>query len=425
MPCAAQTHKSLHASLLAAKSALSAGLPTPLGRCYRRQRCRVSVSAIGAVEKAQAQAKQRPEYIPGRIDDPSYVRIFDTTLRDGEQSPGMCTKTMHIMLVRFHNSLGVPHAGATLTSKEKLDIARQLSKLGVDIIEAGFPVASPDDFEAVRSIALDVGNAVDADGYVPVICGLSRWVYFLMQSVPPAYMPWDTVVLMSWPLLVIIAFCRTKQRDLDAAWDAVKHAKRPRVHVFIATSPIHMQYKLKMTPDQVVDNAVKAVQYLKSRGCHDIEFSPEDASRSEPDFLYRVLSEVIQAGATTLNIPDTTGWALPHEFANLISKIKAETPGAENVVISTHCQNDLGLATANSLAGAAAGARQLECTINGIGERAGNASLEEIVMAIDLRGYSFAHTELDCFCLWCQDSQRQPLWSMCARCKSISCAALA
>lgn len=179
---------------------------------------------------------------------------------------------------------------------------------------------------------------------------------------------------------------RTKQRDLDAAWDAVKHAKRPRVHVFIATSPIHMQYKLKMTQDQVVDNAVKAIQYLKSRGCHDIEFSPEDASRSEIDFLYRVLSEVIIAGATTINIPDTTGWALPHEFANLISKIKAEAPGAENVVISTHCQNDLGLATANSLAGAAAGARQLECTINGIGERAGNASLEEIVMAIDLRG---------------------------------------
>ena len=150
-----------------------------------------------------------------------------------------------------------------------------------------------------------------------------------------------------------------------------------------------MQYKLKMTPDQVVDNAVKAVQYLKSRGCHDIEFSPEDASRSETDFLYRVLSEVIKAGATTVNIPDTTGWALPHEFANLITKIKAETPGSEHVIISTHCQNDLGLATANSLAGAAAGARQLECTINGIGERAGNASLEEIVMAIDLRGYAY------------------------------------
>lgn len=330
MPCAAQIGKSLHASLLAAKSPnLSAKLSAPVGKSYRRRAVRIRSSALGAVEQAQAQSKVRPQYVPGRIDDPNYVRIFDTTLRDGEQSPG-----------------------ATLTSKEKLDIARQLSKLGVDIIEAGFPVASPDDFEAVRSIAQDVGNAVDEDGYVPVICGLSR----------------------------------TKQRDLDAAWDAVKHAKRPRVHVFIATSPIHMQYKLKMTPDQVVENAVNAIKHLKARGCHDIEFSPEDASRSDPDFLYRILSEVIIAGATTLNIPDTTGWALPHEFANLIAKIKAQTPGAENVVISTHCQNDLGLATANSLAGAAAGARQLECTINGIGERAGNASLEEIVMAIDLRG---------------------------------------
>ncbi|KAL0021115.1 hypothetical protein WJX79_010332 [Trebouxia sp. C0005] len=241
MPCAAQTNKSLHASLLAAKSRLSAKLPVPIGKSYRRNVCRVSASALNAVEKAQAQSKTRPEYIPGRIEDPNYVRIFDTTLRDGEQSPG-----------------------ATLTSKEKLDIARQLSKLGVDIIEAGFPVASPDDFEAVRGIAMDVGNAVDEDGYVPVICGLSR----------------------------------TKQRDLDAAWDAVKHAKRPRVHVFIATSPIHMQYKLKMTPDQVVDNAVKAIQHLKLRGCHDIEFSPEDASRSDIDFLYRVLSE--RAGNASL-----------------------------------------------------------------------------------------------------------------------------
>lgn len=187
-------------------------------------------------------------------------------------------------------------------------------------------------------------------------------------------------------MLMVDMACRTKTKDLDAAWNAVRHAKRPRVHVFIATSPIHMQYKLKMTPDQVVEQAVNAVKYLKSQGCHDIEFSPEDASRSDPDFLYRVLQEVIKAGATTLNIPDTTGWALPHEFAALITKIKAQTPGAENVVISTHCQNDLGLATANSLAGAAAGARQLECTINGIGERAGNASLEEVVMAIDLRG---------------------------------------
>ncbi|KAK9906563.1 hypothetical protein WJX75_004234 [Coccomyxa subellipsoidea] len=272
---------------------------------------------------------RRPEYIPNRIDDPNYVRIFDTTLRDGEQSPG-----------------------ATLTSKEKLDIARQLAKLGVDIIEAGFPVASPDDFDAVRSIAMDVGNNVDEDGYVPVICGLSR-----------------TII-----------------RDLEVAWEAVKLAKRPRVHTFLATSAIHMEYKLKMTPDQVVENAVKAVRHLRSLGCTDIEFSPEDAGRSDPKFLYRVLAAVIEAGATTLNIPDTTGWNLPHEFGGLIADLIANTPGADKVVFSTHCQNDLGLSTANSLAGAMAGARQIECTINGIGERAGNASLEEVVMAINKRG---------------------------------------
>lgn len=284
-----------------------------------------------AIVRAQAQEGQRkrPEYIPNRIDDPDYVRIFDTTLRDGEQSPG-----------------------ATLTSKEKLEIAKQLSKLGVDIIEAGFPIASPDDFEAVRAIAMDVGCAVEDDGYVPVICGLSR----------------------------------TREKDLQTAWDAVKHAKRPRVHTFIATSEIHMKYKLRMTPDQVIENAVNAIKYLRSVGCEDIEFSPEDAGRSDPLFLYEILAEVIKAGATTLNVPDTTGWNLPHEFQGLISKIKANTPGADNVIISTHCQNDLGLSTANSLAGAMGGARQIECTINGIGERAGNASLEEVVMAIALRG---------------------------------------
>jgi 2-isopropylmalate synthase len=239
-----------------------------------------------------------------------------------------------------------------MTSRQKLDIARQLSKLGVDIIEAGFPVASPDDFEAVKAIAMEVGNEVHEDGYVPVICGLSR----------------------------------TRENDLKTAWEAVKLAKRPRVHTFIATSEIHMQYKLRMTPDEVVASAVNAVTYLRGLGCEDIEFSPEDAGRSDPEFLYRILSEVIKAGATTLNIPDTTGWNLPTEFANLIAKIREHTPGAKDVVISTHCQNDLGLSTANSLAGAAAGARQIECTINGIGERAGNASLEEVVMAIALRG---------------------------------------
>ena len=222
----------------------------------------------------------------------------------------------------------------------------------MDIIEAGFPVASPDDFDAVRAIAMDVGCAVEDDGYVPVICGLSR----------------------------------TRERDLHTAWEAVKYAKRPRVHTFIATSEIHMKYKLRMTPDQVIQNAVDAVKYLRSLGCNDIEFSPEDAGRSDPIFLYEILGEVIKAGATTLNIPDTTGWTLPHEFQSLISKIKANTVGADDVIISTHCQNDLGLSTANSLGGAMGGARQIECTINGIGERAGNASLEEVVMAIALRG---------------------------------------
>ena len=222
----------------------------------------------------------------------------------------------------------------------------------MDIIEAGFPVASPDDFAAVRAIAMDVGNMIEPDGYVPVICGLSR----------------------------------TTERDLQTAWDAVRHATRPRVHTFIATSEIHMKYKLRMTQDQVVDNAVNAVKFLRSLGCQDIEFSPEDAGRSDPAFLYEILAEVIKAGATTLNIPDTTGWNLPHEFQGLIAKIKANTPGADGVIISTHCQNDLGLSTANSLAGAMGGARQIECTINGIGERAGNASLEEVVMAIALRG---------------------------------------
>jgi len=271
----------------------------------------------------------RPKYVPNKIDDPNYVRIFDTTLRDGEQSPG-----------------------ATLTIDEKVQIASQLSKLGVDIIEAGFPRASPDDFKAVQLIAQTVGTRPQEDGHIPVICGLSR----------------------------------TVQADLDAAWNAVKEAVFPRVHTFIATSDIHMEHKLRMTEDEVVENAVNAVKYLKGLGCDDIEFSPEDAGRSRPEFLYRVLAEVIKAGATTLNIPDTTGWNLPLEFGGLITKLRENVEGIDDVVISTHCQNDLGLSTANSLAGAQNGARQLECTINGIGERAGNASLEEIVMAIMLRG---------------------------------------
>ncbi|KAL1808029.1 hypothetical protein DCAR_0727428 [Daucus carota subsp. sativus] len=273
----------------------------------------------------------RPSYIPHRIPDPHYVRIFDTTLRDGEQSPG-----------------------ATMTAKEKLDIARQLAKLGVDIIEAGFPAASDADLEAVRMIAMEIGN-MGGEGeneYVPVICGLAR--------------------------------CNKK--DIDSAWEAVRFAKRPRIHTFIATSEIHMKYKLKKTKEEVVERARSMVAYARSLGCQDVEFSPEDAGRSEREFLYHILGEVIKAGATTLNIPDTVGYTVPSEFGQLIADIKANTPGIENVIISTHCQNDLGLSTANTLAGACAGARQVEVTINGIGERAGNASLEEVVMALKCRG---------------------------------------
>ncbi|KAJ1449232.1 hypothetical protein M885DRAFT_470474 [Pelagophyceae sp. CCMP2097] len=278
--------------------------------------------------KSALEAK-RPPYVPGYIDDPDYVRIFDTTLRDGEQSPG-----------------------ATLTSTEKLEIARQLAKIGVDVIEAGFPIASPDDFEAVRQIARIVGNEVDEDGYVPVICGLSR----------------------------------ANPKDILRAWEAVQPARRPRIHTFIATSKIHMEDKLKKTPAEIVEIAREAVRYAKSLGCDDIEFSPEDAGRSDPKFLYTVLEAVIAEGATTLNIPDTTGWNMPWEFGGLIADLRANVKGAEGVIFSTHCQNDLGLATANSLAGALNGARQIECTINGIGERAGNAALEEIVMALALKG---------------------------------------
>jgi len=331
------------AGVASAAHASSSGRPSGSavlrGPCFGGNALRAASKAVsgrkggcGVVTCAVPEIDGRPvhpEYIPGSISDPLYVRIFDTTLRDGEQSPG-----------------------ASMTAAEKLDIAWQLKKLGVDIIEAGFPIASPDDFEAVKGIAMEVGNSVDEDGYSPVICGLSR----------------------------------ANEKDIQRAWDAVKHAKRPRVHTFIATSPIHMEYKLRKTPDEVVEIAVNAVKFARSLGCEDVEFSPEDAGRSDPEFLYRILGEVIKAGATTLNIPDTTGWNLPWEFGDLIKGIKENTPGAENVVISTHCQNDLGLSTANSLAGALNGARQLECTINGIGERAGNASLEEIVMAIKMRG---------------------------------------
>ncbi len=247
------------------------------------------------------------------------VRIFDTTLRDGEQAPG-----------------------AALDSEGKLEIARQLVRLGVDIIEAGFPVSSPEDFRSVNLIGKEIKGAT--------ICGLSRCV----------------------------------QKDIDAVKDALLPAERKRIHLFIATSPIHMEFKLKKSPEDVLSIAIEAIKYAR-QFFDDIQFSPEDASRSEPEFLYRVIEEVIKAGATTINIPDTVGYAVPEQFANLIKGILDHVPNINKAIISVHCHNDLGLAVANSLAAVKAGARQVECTINGIGERAGNAAMEEIVMALKVR----------------------------------------
>ncbi len=269
---------------------------------------------------------------PAVSDDRDVVLIFDTTLRDGEQSPG-----------------------ATLNTQEKLEIARQLARLGVDIIEAGFPAASPGDLDAVRRIAETVGREPRIDKFG--------------RAAPPP---------------VIAGLARANHDDIDKAWEAVKHAARPRIHTFLATSPVHMEFKLKMTPDEVVERVREMVAYAKSL-CNDVEFSPEDAGRSDPRFLYRVLQVAIESGATTLNIPDTVGYTVPAEYGKLIRDIRENTPGAKNVVISVHCHNDLGLATANSLAGVENGARQIECTINGIGERAGNTSLEEVTMALYTR----------------------------------------
>jgi 2-isopropylmalate synthase len=268
----------------------------------------------------------------------NYVKIFDTTLRDGEQSPG-----------------------ATMTSAEKLEVAHHLARLGVDVIEAGFPAASPDDLEAVRRIALEVGNPA-----VPAALSVSK-------GENEAKIP------------VIAALARANKSDIDKAWEAVQVARKPRIHTFLATSPIHMKHKLKMDPEEVVQRVAEMVAYARSL-CEDVEFSPEDAGRSDPEFLYVVLGEAIKAGATTLNIPDTVGYTTPDEFYALIKGIIENTPGMhEGITVSVHCHDDLGLATANTLAGIRAGARQAEVTINGIGERAGNTSLEEVVMALKTR----------------------------------------
>ena len=247
------------------------------------------------------------------------IKIFDTTLRDGEQSPGC--------------SMNLP---------EKIEMAKQLEKLGVDIIEAGFAIASPMDHKSVQAIAGAVTNCT------------------------------------------VASLARCTKGDIDAAWDAVKEAKHPRIHVFLATSEIHMKYKLQMSPEQVLQRISDMVSYAKSF-CDDIEFSAEDASRSDWAFLAQCYSNAVAAGATTLNVPDTVGYSTPAEMAELITYLRQNVTGVENVDISVHCHNDLGMAVANSLACVKAGATQIECTVNGIGERAGNASLEELVMALHTR----------------------------------------
>ncbi|MGB5811342.1 MAG: 2-isopropylmalate synthase [Polyangiales bacterium] len=261
---------------------------------------------------------------------PDHVRIFDTTLRDGEQSPG-----------------------ATMTSGEKLEVAKTLSRLGVDIIEAGFAAASPDDLKAVRSIAEAVG-VTGVEGR-PV-------------SEPPT----------------ICSLARADKSDIDKAAEAVAPATRPRIHTFIATSPIHRDHKLRMSKEQVLARITEMVTYARGF-CEDVEFSPEDAGRTEMEFLYDALQAAIEAGATTLNIPDTVGYTIPGEFGDRIAMLREHVPGIEKAVISVHCHDDLGLAVANSLSAVQNGARQVEVAVNGIGERAGNASLEEIVMALYVR----------------------------------------
>ena len=247
------------------------------------------------------------------------IKIFDTTLRDGEQSPG-----------------------CSMNLREKIEMAQQLERMNVDIIEAGFAAASPGDLHSIQEISKSVKNCT------------------------------------------VTSLARTHKEDIDKAWESLKYAIKPRIHVFLATSPLHMEYKLKMTEDEVVKRVGEMVAYAKSK-CSDIEFSAEDATRSQVDFLARVFDTAIEAGATTINIPDTVGYTTPDEYYNFITEIIEKCPALKTVDISVHCHNDLGLAVANSIAAIKAGATQIECTVNGIGERAGNAALEEIVMALKVR----------------------------------------
>ncbi len=254
------------------------------------------------------------------------IIIFDTTLRDGEQSPG-----------------------ASMNQAEKLRLATQLEALGVNVIEAGFPAASEGDFEAVKTIA-------------------------------------ETLKVSQ-----VAALCRANKEDIDRGWEAIKNAAHPRIHTFIATSELHMKYKLQMEPDQVLEQAVKSVK-LAASYTDNVEFSAEDGSRSDPDFLCRIFEAVIDAGATTVNLPDTVGYAIPEEYSQLVKYVMANTPNMDKAILSVHCHNDLGLATSNTLAAIKAGARQVEVTINGIGERAGNTSLEEVVMSLHTRPNFFPQT---------------------------------
>ena len=263
-----------------------------------------------------------PVPVESDVADDGRIRIFDTTLRDGEQAPG-----------------------CTMTLDEKLAVAHQLARLRVDVVEAGYPAASDGDWAAVRQIAIDVGGPGG-----PAICGLAR----------------------------------ANEHDIDRCWTAVEPAANARIHIFLATSDVHMKHKLGKTRAEVVGIAAAAVSHARSLGA-DVEFSAEDSARTDPLFLYEVLGTALECGATTLNVPDTVGYSTPDEYGALVAGVLANVPGIERATVSAHCHDDLGLAVANSLAGVRAGARQAECTINGIGERAGNAALEEFVMALHTR----------------------------------------
>src|SRR5215211_2421396 len=300
----------------------SASLSAPEGRPGARLGTQGSPSGFSNPERPDERRREgliAMTIQPSPGSDKDRVLIFDTTLRDGEQCPG-----------------------ATMTLEEKIEIAGLLDKMGVDIIEAGFPIASNGDFEAVTEIAKRVEKAT--------VAGLAR----------------------------------AGMKDIDRAGEAVRHARKPRIHTFLSTSPVHMKYKLQKEPDEVLEMVIASVTRARNL-VEDVEWSAEDGTRTEHDFLCRCVEAAIKAGATTINIPDTVGYTVPEEYFALIKMLRERVPNAGQAIFSVHCHNDLGMAVANSLAGVSAGARQIECTVNGIGERAGNAALEEIVMAIETR----------------------------------------